>query len=153
MRSIFARIHWDRLSAFPWHPLLIALYASLELGARNIGQSGYVNQAEFISDRISQVVKGLIENSTVPPIIIIQGDHGPSHYDKKTRMGILNAYYFPDVQSELYSNITPVNSFRLLLNTYFGAEFGLLEDVSYYSEYPYAYQFETIPNLCQTKPQ
>jgi len=114
---------------------------------------GYVNQIQFISDRISQVLKGIIENSSIPPIIIIQGDHGPSHYDKATRMSILNAYYFPGVQPELYSQITPVNSFRLLFSTYFGEDLTLLEDVSYYSEYPEAYQFEAIPNQCQAMPE
>jgi hypothetical protein len=113
---------------------------------------GYVNQAKFISDRIARVVKSIIEKSSIPPIIIIQGDHGPSHSDEATRMGILNAYYFPDVQPALYSNITPVNSFRMLFNTYFGTEFSLLKDMSYYSEYPYAYRFDTIPNQCQSDP-
>jgi len=114
-------------------------------------RSGYVNQITFISDQISQVVKGIIENSAVPPVIILQGDHGPSHYANATRMGILNAYYFPDAKPELYPQITPVNSFRLLFNAYFGEDLNLLEDVSYYSEYPEAYQFEIIHNQCQAK--
>lgn len=113
---------------------------------------GYVNQAKFISDRIPQVVESIIKNSAIPPIIIIQGDHGPSHFNEATRMGILNAYYFPDSQPALYSNVTPVNSFRILFNTYFGTELSLLKDISYYSEYPYAYQFDMVPNQCQFKP-
>ena len=114
---------------------------------------GYINQVKFISDRISQVVKGIIENSAIPPIIILQGDHGPSHFDNASRMGILNAYYFPDAKAGLYPLITPVNTFRLLFQTYFGEDLKLLEDVSYYSEYPEAYQFEIIPNPCQAKPE
>jgi hypothetical protein len=116
-------------------------------------RSGYINQITFIDDRIIRVVQNIIENSSVAPIIIIQGDHGPSHYDTATRMGILNAYYFPDAQPTLYAGITPVNSFRLLFNTYFGEDFSLREDVSYYSEYPEAYQFETVPNSCSSKPE
>jgi hypothetical protein len=111
---------------------------------------GYVNQAKFISNRISQVVKSIIENSSIPPVIIIQGDHGPSHSNEATRMGILNAYYFPDAQPALYSNITPVNSFRMLFDTYFGTEFNRLKDISYYSEYPYAYRFDVVPNQCRS---
>ena len=113
---------------------------------------GYVSQAKFISQRISQVVESIIKNSSIPPVIIIQGDHGPSHADEATRMGILNAYYFPDAQPALHPNITPVNSFRVLFNRYFGTEFRLLKDMSYYSEYPYAYQFDTVPNQCQLEP-
>ncbi len=111
---------------------------------------GYVNQAKFISDRISQVVQNIIKSSSIPPIIIIQGDHGPSHFNETTRMGILNAYYFPEAQPALYSSITPVNTFRLLFNTYFGTELSLLKDRSYYSEYPYAYRFDVVPNQCQS---
>jgi hypothetical protein len=115
-------------------------------------QLGYVNQAKFISSRIVEVVKSIIDNSSVPPIIIIQGDHGPSHIDKATRMGILNAYYFPEAKPDLYPGITPVNSFRLLFDTYFGADYRLLDDVSYYSDYPLAYAFTTIPNQCVAQP-
>ena len=64
-------------------------------------------------------------------------------------MAILNAYYFPDHESAVYPEITPVNSFRLLFNNYFDTDFDLLENVSYYSEYPNAYEFEVIPNTCQ----
>lgn len=110
---------------------------------------GYANQAAFISDRIVQVVERILQKSSVPPIIMIQGDHGPSHFDIPSRMAILNAYYFPDREATLYPEITPVNSFRLLFNNYFNADFDLLENVSYYSQYPYAYQFEVIPNTCQ----
>jgi hypothetical protein len=114
-------------------------------------ETGYINQAQFISERIVQVVESIISKSSVPPIIMIQGDHGPSHTDKETRMAILNAYYFPAAQPELYDSITPVNTFRILFNTYFGTHLNVLEDVSYYSEYPEAYQFEVIPNQCQPK--
>jgi hypothetical protein len=114
-------------------------------------ERGYVNQAKFISDRISQVVENIIKNSSTLPIIIIQGDHGPSHFNEITRMGILNAYYFPEAQPALYSSITPLNSFRTLFNTYFGTEFPVLKDTSYYSEYPYAYRFDRVPNQCQPK--
>jgi hypothetical protein len=110
---------------------------------------GYTNQVTFISDHIVQVVQSILESSAVPPIIILQGDHGPSHFDVPTRMEILNAYYFPDHESALYPEITPVNSFRLLFNNYFNTDFDVLEDVSYYSQYPNAYQFEVIPNTCQ----
>jgi hypothetical protein len=110
---------------------------------------GYRNQALFISRQIAQVVRRIIENSPTPPIIIIQGDHGPSHFDKASRMGILNAYYFPDAQAQLYPTITPANSFRLMFNAYFDTKFDLLEDVSRYSTFPRAYQFDIIPNECK----
>ena len=110
---------------------------------------GYKNQAIFISDRITEVAENIIQNSSNPPIIIIQGDHGPNHFSEEDRMGILNAYYFPEVEKEFYPTITPVNSFRLLFSTYFGEDYPLLDDLSYYSTYQNPYQFEEIPNECE----
>ena len=110
--------------------------------------TGYKNQIIFISNRIVEVAENIIKNSSTPPIIIIQGDHGPSHFSEVDRMGILNAYYFPEMQTEFYSTITPVNSFRLLFSNYFGENYPLLDDISYYSGYPNAYQYKEIPNEC-----
>ena len=110
---------------------------------------GYRNQAIYISQQILEVIEVILQESAQPPIIILQGDHGPSHFDTPDRMAILSAYYFPEREPSFYPEITPVNSFRLLFNNYFNASFDLLDDVSYYSEYPYAYQFEVIPNTCQ----
>jgi hypothetical protein len=109
---------------------------------------GYKNQTIFISKRLPEVLESIIRNSEIPPIIIVQGDHGPSHFSDEDRMAILNAYYFPQHNAELYASITPVNSFRLLFNTYFGEDYSLLSDISYYSNYPNPYQYKIIPNEC-----
>jgi len=58
----------------------------------------------------------------------------------KERFGIINAYYFPDGKyNNLYNDITPINSFRIILNQYFKEDFSLLEDKNYYSEYNYVF--------------
>ena len=65
-------------------------------------------------------------------MIIIQGDHG---LDTEARMAILNAYYLPgDGAKMLYPTITPVNSFRVVFNAYFGQEYPILPDTSLYSD-------------------
>jgi hypothetical protein len=110
---------------------------------------GYRNQVAFISDRMRGVVEKIMRDSARPPVIIIQGDHGPSHFEVPQRMAILNAYYFPEAGLDLDPGMTPVNSFRLLFSTYFDADLDLLENESLYSEYPLAYQFERIPNRCE----
>jgi len=110
---------------------------------------GYLNQTVYISQQILGILDEIIRESAQPPVIILQGDHGPSHFDMPDRMAILNAYYFPGREPGFYSTITPVNSFRMVFNNYFNATFDLLEDVSYYSEYPFAYQFQVVPNTCQ----
>ncbi len=83
--------------------------------------------------------------SRTPPIIILQGDHGYGRH-ARDKVSILNAYYFPGGGDEvLYETITPVNNFRLVFDLYFGGQFGLLEDVSYYSPYDAAYDFSEVP--------
>jgi len=109
---------------------------------------GYGNQVKFISKEIPELMALLVQKSSAPPVIVIQGDHGPAHLEKDNRMAILNAIYFPHEQNILYSTITPVNTFRLIFNTFFEGNLDLLPDVSYYSTYARPYDFETIPNTC-----
>jgi hypothetical protein len=107
--------------------------------------SGYRDQTHYINKLVLQAVDAILANSSRPPIIIIQGDHGPgahlvwSSADKSNvpeRMAILNAYYFPDGDYKgLYPSISPVNSFRIVLNKYFGTNMGLLPDNHYFSTY------------------
>ena len=62
-------------------------------------------------------------------------------------MAILNALYLPDGgNAVLYDIISPINTYRLIFDLYFGAELPLLEDASYYSTYDEPFAFEVIPN-------
>jgi len=111
----------------------------------------YNDQITYINKRILQVVDGIIENSQSQPIIIIQGDHGLKDTPNE-RVAILNAYYLPEGGVEnLYPSISPVNSFRLVFDHYLGTEFGLLDDISYYSTYELPYNYEIVPNFCRTE--
>lgn len=105
---------------------------------------GYRDELVFINDKLMETISEILEKSSPQPIIIIQGDHGPAAYfdwsglENNTclleRTAILNAYLFPGNASYmLYQEITPVNSFRILLSAYFGAELELLPDITYYS--------------------
>jgi hypothetical protein len=104
----------------------------------------------YINKRILAIVDLILKDSPKPPIIIIQGDHGPAPFDViPRRMKNLNSYYFPDNTEGLYPTITPVNTFRLILNKYFGQQYPMLEDRSLYSAYDIPYNYEEIPNDCQ----
>ena len=104
------------------------------------------NELLFLNKRTLEAVQAIIAQSTNPPIIIIQGDHG---LDTEVRMANLNAYYFPnDGAKVLYPTISPVNTFRLVLNTYFGQNLPLLPDVSYYSSYEDVFQFTEVKYPC-----
>ncbi len=102
----------------------------------------YPAQVQFISQKMTQVIDSILENSSSPPIIIVQGDHGPGSrliWDSPEqtclweRTPILNAYYLPgEGKRSLYPSISPVNSFRVVLNVYFGADLPLLPDSTYF---------------------
>jgi hypothetical protein len=114
-----------------------------------LNPAGYQTAVAFISRELLQVVDSIQANSKTPPVIIIQGDHGvPKYSSGVQRMPNLNAYYLPGGESDLYPTITPVNTFRIVLNTYFGQSFPLLKDVSWYSPINHQYQFEVFQNQC-----
>jgi len=110
---------------------------------------GYLDQVKFINKFILPELKKLIEKSPNPPVIILQGDHGPLLPDNHAaQLKILNAYYLPNGSESLYPSISPVNTFRVLFNEYFGADFPLLGDKSYYSDLSRRYDFTVMPNTC-----
>jgi hypothetical protein len=116
--------------------------------------NGYRDQVHYLNQRFLESLDALLEASDQPPVIIVQGDHGPgSHSDGATSEGtapyeaysILNAYLLPDGNGEMpYSSITPVNSFRVVFNRYFGAGLELLEDRTYFSNFTFPYNFTPV---------
>jgi len=117
-------------------------------------KKGYVNQLQFLNLKLEEFINHKLSNTNNPPIIIIQSDTGPfisgniSSEEKIIhRLKNFYAFYLPGETSKiLYENITPVNSFRLIFNTYFGTTYELLEDRSYYSEYESPYKLFEINN-------
>ena len=96
-------------------------------------EGAYRDQVLFANQRIPEILKSILANSNPKPIIIVQSDH--SFVRGPDRVKILNAYYLPDRgQQGLYDTITPVNTFRLIFNTYFGGKYEMLPDVARYSE-------------------
>ncbi len=95
-------------------------------------KKGYVNQVQYIDKRIVPILQTIINKSKNPPIIILMGDHGLYDTNRQT---ILEAYYFPgNAGTKLYPTISPVNSFRLIFNEYFRANYPLLPDQTYFSD-------------------
>ncbi|MBN2118908.1 MAG: hypothetical protein JW730_20230 [Anaerolineales bacterium] len=103
---------------------------------------GYQEQVKFIDRETIRVIDAILQKSESPPIILVMGDHGPASLFKWTfeipgclweRTSILYAMFLPGHENDdtLYSSISPVNTFRVIFNTYFGADLPLLEDRSY----------------------
>ncbi len=120
----------------------------------------YVNQLIFVNKKVEMLVDEILSNSEVPPIVVLQADHGgastfshpkgpgweqPTEIMLKERMRIFNAYYLPQGGSDLlYDSITPVNTFRLIFDYYLHTDYGLLDDQSYYSSYRHPYQLVDV---------
>jgi len=106
----------------------------------------YRDQVTFINSRIELAVQEILRVSKTPPIIILQADHGLDG-PLASQMAILNAYHLPDGGDQLlYDTISPVNSFRVIFNYYFGSSYDLLDDVSYYSRHADPFDFTLVPN-------
>lgn len=104
---------------------------------------GYTDQVAFLNKQLMSSLDYVFEHSETEPIILLQGDHGPKGFsdenvendDFTENFAILNAYYFPDQDyAGLYPAISPVNSFRVVANKFFGADFPMLDDKSYFSD-------------------
>ncbi len=114
----------------------------------DIFKKGYVDALIFIDKQIEDLTATIIANSSTPPIIIIQGDHGPAGAGPHERVANLNAYYLPGHENALYNSITPVNTFRVVLDSYFGQHLPLLPDISRYSTYQDPYNFFEVKTTC-----
>jgi hypothetical protein len=128
-------------------------------------KQAYRDQVVYTNQRILKIVKNILAQSQTPPIIILQGDHGYGQdpntdielfklvYGIEVRgvnqFKILNAYYLPqDAKDRLYPNITPVNTFRLILSKYFGMDYPLLPDQSIWINSKFATGYELESGSC-----
>lgn len=95
----------------------------------------YLNQLKYLNILVEKTVKSILGNySKNLPVIIIQADHGWRYLrgkdQKKESFTILNAYLFPDHDySKLYLSISPVNSFRIILDKYLNLNLPVLPDI------------------------
>ena len=113
--------------------------------------AGYRDQVDFVTTRIMPELDKILVNSSRPALVIIQGDHGPGlnldwnsldNTDLNERMSIFNAYYFFDKNyRHLSPDLSPVNTFRVILNQYFDMELPLLANKSYFTRVYRPYDF------------
>jgi hypothetical protein len=121
----------------PHGPFVLSPDGSLSAPNVDPGK-GFTDQVEYLNRRLLPLFERIIDEAETPPIIILQGDHGPNMKNEPgfAYTDILNAYYLPgDGDASLYPTITPVNSFRVIFSYYYGAAYPLLEDRSFTSNY------------------
>jgi hypothetical protein len=106
----------------------------------------FLEQTIYTNSIIRNLLDQLIHDRGRPYVVIIEGDHGFRDFENRSEKNKvfenLNAYYFSDRDySALYDGISPVNSFRVVLNKYFGRRLPLLTDTSIYIRDP-SFNFE-----------
>lgn len=122
---------------------------SLEQTASRTEDEEYLEQVRFTLHKLEEVIDTILENSEIPPIIILQGDEGPepgwvgwksSGPPKdpepeivRIKTGILYAVYLPGAtQGDLKGLTSPVNTFRVVFNHLFETDFDILPDRYYF---------------------
>lgn len=136
-----------------------------QVAAQGQGES-YVRQLEFTNSRILEIIDRLLAGSPEDrPIILLQSDEGPfpdryqadewgfewtdaTDAELQEKFRILNTFYLPGVdpvEAGLYESISPVNSFRVVFNAYFGTDLPLLPDRIYaHTDLDHFYDFFEI---------
>jgi len=98
----------------------------------------YLDQVKYTNTWIDQIAQAANHPFERPRVVIVAGDHGKRDNElpiasrpRDKQFMNLAAYYFSDGRdSLLYPSVTPVNSFRIVLNNYFNASLPLLPDSS-----------------------
>ena len=102
----------------------------------------FVQQIQFTNKKSIEFIDKILENEK-RSVIIIQSDHGsafgvnlqdPTDDDVFQRLSNFNAIYFPDEKHRemLTYDRTNVNTFRIVFNTYFGSDYEMLDDQTYW---------------------
>jgi hypothetical protein len=105
----------------------------------------YRDQLLFINTKILEAVDTILAKSDPDPIIVIQSDTGPAFgfdwanpdpTNLELKASIFNAYHLPSqCESDLYPQISPVNTFRVIFNCVFGGSYPMLEDYTLYTDH------------------
>jgi hypothetical protein len=113
----------------------------------------YRDQVAHVNRQVSAAVTKILATAQTPPVIVVQADHGPgsgldweseAKSDLGERFGILNAYYAPAATAALSREISPVNTFRVLFNAYFGAGVARLDERSYFATWSEPWRFTEV---------
>ena len=131
-------------------------------GSRKEYQQGYLGQVQFVNQNLQKIIVTILANSKIPPIIILQADHGsglltdfssPSNTCIKERFSPFAAYYLPGLDSRSTSiEFSAVNIFRIIINEYFDASLPLLESRQYFYKRQLSfYDFEDVTGMVNEK--
>jgi hypothetical protein len=118
--------------------------------------AAYLGQLECLNGMVLATVNRLLRDSKVPPVILLQGDHGSAMLGFKKaakveqvtataaweRFGAFGAYYLPDGGTAGFGDtVSVVNVLGDVLRHYFGAELPREPDSQYLSVEPAPFRF------------
>jgi hypothetical protein len=121
--------------------------------------AAYVEQIQCVDRLVLDLVTTLLRTSELPPVILLQGDHGsktllpykdrgPEHITLaagKERLGAFGAYYLPDHGSEVFGDsVTIVNVVGNVLRFYLGADLPREPDDMYLSVHRAPFAFKHV---------
>lgn len=100
-------------------------------------RKAYLEQVQYTNSLLEKIMHALPAKGNRPRVVIIEGDHGYRSFgggaNASKEFPNLNVLYFSDGNyTSLYDGISPVNTFRVVLNKYFGHQIPLLKDSSVY---------------------
>lgn len=117
----------------------------------------YIDQIRYLNQRVLNTIDVIQSTSTRPYVILLQSDHGDDHFldwDNPDQQGvdirssILYGVYFSDSEYEdFYPTITSVNTFRVVLNHWFGTSYPLLDDKVTFHDHSVSTRPEVLPNF------
>jgi hypothetical protein len=123
-------------------------------------RAGYRDQVQFLNRRLDALLDRIQAEVKRPTIVLVQGDHGPGSLlnwndirkaDARERLSIFSAYLFPDRDySALRPGISPVNTFRIIFNQYFGGKYPITSDRCYMSNPAKPYLFYDVTEQVRT---
>jgi hypothetical protein len=121
--------------------------------------AAYVEQIQCDDRLVLELVTTLLRTSELPPVILLQGDHGSKtllpYKDRtpdnitlaagKERLGAFGAYYLPDQGSKVFGDsVTIVNVMGNVLRFYFGADVPREPDDMYLSVHRAPFAFKRV---------
>lgn len=117
--------------------------------------TGYANKLRYTNERLLPLLKQLIANSSSPPVIILQSDHGPGsqlEWDSaelsnlQERFGIFLAIYFPEGERDngIPPALTPVNLFPMVLDRLFEYSHERLPDRAFFATWDAPFRFTEV---------
>lgn len=117
----------------------------------------YADQLEYLNGLVLQSIDRLLARVPADSIVIVQADHGPrfglgdleqmTPAQARQIFGVLNAIRLPGGAAELRPDMSPINTFRVVLRHCFGLPYPDLPDESYYGTLRHPYDLQRVTGL------